>query len=249
MEKHKLQTLSAHTNKSDYLECEKLIIFIIMMFVGGYFGAFTYTVRGGVFCNAQTGNFLLLAMSLGKGNWLNASYYIIPITAYCFGAFVSEFLPNRVKRSKLIRWDTLLIIIEIVVVVFLGFLPENAPVQITQVLINFICSMQYNTFRQAEGVPMATTFCTNHIRQVGVAICKSIRHSEERNIYLKRMSSHIGMLFSFVAGGAISTFLSMRLFGKALLISIIPLMIVLFDLLYADIIKEKGHLDQIPHGH
>ena len=88
------------------------------------------------------------------------------ITAYCVGTMLSEVLPGYVKKSHLIRWDTLLILIEILVVIFLGFLPESAPVQITQVLINFICSMQYNTFRQAEGIPMATTFCTNHIRQV-----------------------------------------------------------------------------------
>ena len=30
--------------------------------------------------------------------------------------------------------------------------------------------MQYNTFRQAHGIPMATTFCTNHIRQAGVSL-------------------------------------------------------------------------------
>ena len=44
---------------------------------------------------------------------------------------------------------------------------EDAPDQICQVALNFICSMQFNTFRQVQGVPAATTFVTNHIRQVG----------------------------------------------------------------------------------
>ena len=55
----------------------------------------------------------------------------------------------------------------------IGFLPLSVPVQIVQVLINFICSMQYNTFRQAEGIPMATTFVTNHIRQIGIWLAKA----------------------------------------------------------------------------
>ncbi len=239
----------AGQRRKEYLECERRNIFLLMMFVGGYFGAFTYTLRGGVFCNAQTGNFVLLAMALGNGNWRHALYFFIPITAYCLGAFVSELLPNPVKKLRLIRWDTLLVAIEMAVVVFLGFLPESAPVQITQVLINFICSMQYNTFRQAEGIPMATTFCTNHIRQVGVFFCKSLRHSEERGGHLRRMGVHLGMLAVFVAGGAASAFLCHRLLGKAIWVALIPLGIALIYLLYADFIGEKGRLDQKPRGH
>src|SRR5699024_12708590 len=136
-------------------------------------------------------------------------------TAYCVGTMLSEVLPGYVKKSHLIRWDTLLIVIEILVVIFLGFLPESAPVQITQVLINIICSMQYNTFRQAEGIPMATTFCTKHIRQVGIAICKAIRHRRENSQYIRRMLIHLGMIAAFVAGGVISTVLCNIMLGRA----------------------------------
>jgi len=249
MLKQKTQNISIRANENEFLECERWIVFILMMFVGGYFGAFTYSIRGGVFCNAQTGNVVLLAMAIGNGKWFHALYFIIPITAYCLGAFVSEILPNQIKKIHLIRWDTMLVIIEIVVVIFLGFLPENTPVQITQVLINFTCSMQYNTFRQAEGIPMATTFCTNHIRQVGVAASKSIQHPKERMFYIKKMWIHIGMLTAFLMGGVLSAFLCRLLLGKAIWISLIPLGIVLVDLLYADFIKEKKDLERTPHGH
>lgn len=235
--------------ENDFLECERWRVFIIMMFVGGYFGAFTYSIRGNVFCNAQTGNFVLLAMALGNQEWLHALYFVIPITAYCLGAFVSEIVAGPIKKLGLFRWDTLLVMIEIVVVVFLGFLPESAPVQITQVLINLICSMQYNTFRQAQGIPMATTFCTNHIRQVGVAICKAIRHPGEKDSYLHRMWIHAGMLTVFVAGGVLSTYFCNLLLGRAIWLALIPLGILLVDLLYADLKTEKDRLDQIPRGH
>ena len=90
--------------------------------------------------------------------WWHALYYLIPISAYIGGAFLSEILPTPVKRHLPMRWETMLIAIEIAAVLFLGLLPESAPVQISQVTINFIASMQYNTFRQSEGVSMATTF-------------------------------------------------------------------------------------------
>ena len=154
----------------DYLACEKWPVYALMMLAGGYFGAFTYAIRGGVFCNAQSGNVVLLSMALSRGEWGRAGYLLIPITAYCLGAFVSEAAARGMGKRRLIRWETALVLFEMLAVLFLGALPETAPVQITQVLVNFMCSMQYNTFRQAQGIPMATTFCTNHIRQVGISL-------------------------------------------------------------------------------
>ena len=156
-------------NDRYYLMCERDWIYHILITVAGFFGAYTYLLRGNVFCNAQTGNVVLMGMALGSGQWWEALYYIIPISAYLLGSFISELVPGPVKRHFPLRWDTLLIAIEMLVVLMLGFVPESAPVQISQVAINFIASMQYNTFRQSQGTPMATTFATNHIRQIGRA--------------------------------------------------------------------------------
>lgn len=235
-------------NKEIYLECEKEWIFITLMFVGGFYGAFTYSIRGGVFCNAQTANFVLFAMAAGKRHWLEAVYYLIPMSAYLLGAIVSEAVPKPMKKRFTIRWDTLLILIEMIVVVILGFLPESAPFQISQVAINFICSMQYNTFRQAEGIPMATTFCTNHLRQTGVALVKSIKtHGDRTNV--TRMLNHLTMLLVFVMGGILSTVLCEFLLGKAIWAALIPLAVVFIDLLHADLKKERELMDMKPHGH
>jgi uncharacterized membrane protein YoaK (UPF0700 family) len=155
----------------------------------------------------------------------------------------------RIKKFKLIRWDTLFVMIEMAAVILLGALPEEAPYQITQVVINLICSMQYNTFRQAQGIPMATTFCTNHLRQVGIALCKTLRHWGDNQAYVRKLLAHIGMLVVFVTGGVLATVMCKVLLGHALWLTLIPLGIVLIDLLYADIKKEKGKLDRIPHGH
>ena len=234
-------------NNKSYLECEKKWIFAVLIFVAGYYGAFTYSIRGGIFCNAQTANFVLFAMAIGNGEFNKALYYLIPMGAYLLGAIISEALPKPIKKLKLIRWDTFLILFEIIVVLFLGLLKESAPYQISQIAINFICSMQYNTFRQAQGVSMATTFCTNHVRQIGVFIVKAISDKDYRR--LDRVLHHLTMLIFFVLGGIISTVLCKILMGKAILFAIIPLIIILSDLLYADLKTEKDKISQKPHGH
>ena len=149
------------------LECEKFRTFILMIAVGGFLGAYTYTLKGGVFCNAQTANFVMLAVQLGEGNWSRALYFLIPISAYLLGAVLAEFLPRRVNRLGILRWDTVFVAFEMVCLFAIGLIPDDAPPQICQVWVNFIASMQYNTFRQAKKVPMATTFSTNDILQIG----------------------------------------------------------------------------------
>ena len=61
------------------LECERSWIYLTLMCVGGYFGAFTYVLRGGVFCNAQTGNILLFGMALGEGAWGRGPFAKVPL--------------------------------------------------------------------------------------------------------------------------------------------------------------------------
>lgn len=242
------QTKEENEFDLEFLECEKRHVFLILMFVGGFYGAYTYSIRGGVFCNAQTANFVLFAMSIGSGNLMKGLYYLVPMTAYLLGTIVSETLPSPIKRHHRFRWDTILIAIEIAAVILLGFIPDSAPFQITQITINIICSMQYNTFRQARGVPMATTFCTNHVRQLGIHIVKAIKHPENE-AFSNRAVLHLGMLVIFVCGGAVSTWLCSLFGGKAIWFALIPLAFLLAQLVYADLIKEKEVFYMTPKGH
>ena len=236
---------------SYYLMCERDWIYFVLIFVAGFLGAFTYVLRGGVFCNAQTGNVVLLGMELGKGDWSGALYYLIPIGAYILGAVVSELLPNPVKHRLAVRWDTLLIAVEMIVIVILGFLPESAPVQISQVAVNFIASMQYNTFRQAEGVAVATTFVTNHIRQVGVGLAMEWRHRHNaEKPHRRKFLTHLGMLLFFAAGATVGTVFCLQLLGRAVWLTLLPLAVVFAVLLHADLTTEKQLVEnQKPSGH
>ena len=124
-----------------------------------------------------------------------------PYHSLSYGSFLSELVPNPVKHRLPVRWDTLLIGIEMLAVACLGFVPESAPVQISQVTINFIASMQYNTFRQAEGIPVATTFATNHIRQIGVGLAKELQHLHDKEKpFREKLMRHLGMLVYFLLG-------------------------------------------------
>lgn len=239
------------THKSEiskrYLACERGLVFELLMMSAGMMGAYTFTLRGGIFCNAQTANFVMMASSFGNKDISLGFYYLIPIFAYLAGAIISEVLPKPIRKFGRLRWDTYLIGFEIFVIFILGWLPMSVPDQIVQISINFICSMQYNTFRQNEGVPMATTFCTNHLRQVGVYIVKSIKYHEKENS--RRLKKHITMLLVFFFGGFILSLLCNVIVEKAIWVAMIPLGIAFFRLVHADLVEEKNLLYTKPQGH
>lgn len=232
-----------------YLECEKKWVYRVLMLVAGFYGGYAMVVRGGAFSNAQTGNLALMAVAFGQGRWLDGAYYLIPISAYVLGSFVSEVLPRPLRRLRLLRWDTLLTLFEIVMVVVMGFIPATAPHQICQVIINFICAMQYNTFRQAEGVSMATTFCTNHIRLFAISLTGLFSKQPEEKQKLRRGMEYLLMIACFVGGVLVSTVACHSLGEKAIWCALIPLLILFVDLFHADLTKEKGMLDETPAGH
>lgn len=236
--------------ENKYLMCEQNWVYYVLITVSGFWGAFTYLLRGNVFCNAQTGNVVLLGLALGSGEIRKAVYYLIPISAYTAGAFISEILPNPIKHRLRIRWDTLLIGIEIAAVILLGLIPESVPVQISQVIINFIASMQFNTFRQAQGTPMATTFATNHIRQIGIALATEIRHiHKEDKSHREKLKKHFFMLLFFLLGAVVGTVFCNMINGYAILLTAVPLIVLFCMMVYYDISHDKAELEQKPLGH
>ena len=246
-EKHK--ELHDELHKEFYLTCEKYFIFELLTVAAGMMGLFTYNLRGGVFSNAQTGNIVKMAMAVGSGEIAEGFYYLIPFTAYVLGTVLSEILPEKVRSTHFIRWDTMLVGIEIIVLFLIGLMPLSWPEQIAQVLISFLCSMQFNTFRQAEGIPMATTFLTNHVRQIGISLARTISHHEQEAEARKKALKHAKIILAFFTGGAAMTFACNYLMEKSIWLATAPLSICFIFMLRSDLIYEKAMLDIKPHGH
>lgn len=212
-------------------ESEKRWVFRLLIFVAGFYGAYTLGFRGGVFCNAQTANMALFAMSLGSGNWLKAAGYLLPLGTYLVGTVISEVLPGHFRRQ---RWPAVLMAIQIAAVIAVGFIPAAAPHQISQVIIVLICAMQSNTFRESEGLTMASTFCTVHFRQFGVNLTRTIRRDAAHPEAAALTKAHGGMILCFMLGGVTAAVLGGWIGVRAIWFAAIPLAVLLTDFLRAD---------------
>mgnify|MGYP003291691134 CR=1 FL=1 len=224
--------------KRVYPEREKQWVFRMLIAVAGFYGGYAMLVRGGAFRNVQTGNLALCALALGAGNWGQAAYYLVPFTAYLLGSIASELLLKYTQRPGRIGWSTVLILIEIGAVSVMGFIPASAPHRICQVIINAICAMQFTTFRQAEGIGLSTTFCTNHMRQMGIALAGLISGNSKAES-LRIAGANGIMLLCFMVGAAAAAVICRFMGVKAIWCVLLPLVILFAALLKADL-KEKA---------
>ena len=218
------------------LETEKQWVYQVLILVAGFYGGYTMQIRGGVFSNAQTGNIALMGLALGNGNWQGALYYLFPLGAYILGALVSEFQPTTLRK---LRWSTALILFEILMVAVMGFIPASAPHQICQIIICFICAMQFNTFRGVHGVAQATTFVSNHVRQVGVAVAWLLGKQKTKAQALEHLWVHGSMVLCFLAGVTLAA-LTCRFMGvRAIWCNLLPLGALFAVLLRGDLTNKE----------
>ena len=135
---------------------ETFLVGALLTIVGGYFDAYTYIARGGVFANAQTGNIVLLGLNLAEGNYLKALSYFIPVLAFILGIFTAELI-HKTKNKTPFDWRQLIIALEIVTVVAVAIIPVS-PAEMysfnmfANVIISYVCSLQVQSFRKIHGI-------------------------------------------------------------------------------------------------
>lgn len=185
---------------------ETFRIAALLALVGGFLDAYTYILRGGVFANAQTGNIVLLGISLADGQVEKALYYVIPIVAFALGVFITEVIKKYSTLREFERFEHWIIAIEIILIFIVGFLPESTPNGIVNITISFVCSLQVNSFRKLKSLPYATTMCTGNLRSGTEKLFHYLVNREEKAGL--QAAHYFGIILIFIVGAILGTLLS-----------------------------------------
>ena len=219
-----------------YAPENSLYIFLSFAFVGGFLEAYTYLLHGGVFCNAQTGNLVMLALRLVQGRFADAAHYAYSILAYLSGILVSAALPLLFKK---LHFPRIVAVLELLAFAALAFIPQDASDWYTYVSVSFLCALQYNTFTQCRGAAVSTTFCTNNLRQTTLHIFHGIR--EKDSARLKKSGIYALVILFFALGAAAGALVSDKLGNlSALLCSAVLLPACVWFFLSASPRKSNG---------
>lgn len=217
---------------------ESLLLGGLLAMAGGFFDAYTYLCRGGVFANAQTGNIVLFGLKLAEGEWQRALTYLLPILAFAFGVVAAELVKRHGKRENRpdagLHWRQVIVIAEIVLLAVVAFLPQQMNMVVNTV-ISFVCAMQVETFRKVRGSAFATTMCTGNLRS-GTEQLIIWRQTGNRKAAHKARHYYAIILW-FIAGAALGALCTDAWSERALLLTCAPLLAA-FGLMFRE---EETH--------
>ena len=195
---------------------------ICIILSGGFQDAYTYTCRGRVFANAQTGNIVLLSTALFQREWNIMLKYLIPVFSFLIGTAVAECIHIRLKSYEKLHWRQIILLCEILLLFVVGFLPD--PVEpLANALVSFVCALQVQTFHQVRGHAYASTMCIGNLRAGMEALCAYV-HVRDKEILVKAFT-YFGVILVFGIGAGLGSVLSVVLGFRAIWICCIFLLI------------------------
>lgn len=190
---------------------------------GGFQDAYTYNVRDEVFANAQTGNIVLMSQRFMQGEWMTGLRYLFPVLAFALGVLVAERIGHRYKKAQKIHWRQIIVIIEIFILLLVGFFPARYNM-IAAVLVSFTCAMQVQSFRKVHGYGYASTMCIGNLRSGTESL--SVYMRDKNREALKKAMHYYGIILIFAVGAGIGGICSLHLGTDAIWVSAILLGIV-----------------------
>lgn len=197
-----------------HVTAESFGLGVLLATVGGYLDAYTYISRNGVFANAQTGNLVLLGIKTAQKQWAEGLIHLPPILAFIAGVLVTETFKNPRMVHILPNPERTILFLEILVLTIIGALPGEVPNVIVTVIISFVASVQFSTFRKLVKWTYNTATVTGNLRTATQAAYTSIfNHNQEA---AKQSGKFFGILLSFLAGGFLGTVITTYFGVKAI---------------------------------
>ncbi len=204
---------------------ESMRVAILLAIVGGFFDAYTYTCRGGVFANAQTGNIVQVGMTLAKADMMKTLSFLIPIISFIGGVFMTLYIKQCFLEKK-IHWRQMVLVLEMIIVVLVGLMPLTRTMNmIVNILISFICAMQAEAFKKVRGNPFSSTMCTGNLRSGAENLYTYITHKNK--LELNRGFQYFIVILFFILGVMLGVYGCHYFNQWAILLMLCPLMLSL----------------------
>ncbi|MEN0658678.1 YoaK family protein [Caldifermentibacillus hisashii] len=199
------------------LSSNSIYLGILLAVVGGYLDSYTFISRDGVFANAQTGNMVLLGVSLALGEWKQTIYYLPPIFAFILGVLVAETVKVPKVRHLVYSSRRAILFIEFISLVVVGFLPERIPNMVVTVCIAFVSSLQISTFNKLDKWSYNSTMTTGNLRTaIQAAYSAIVKNNLEAKKQFKEFSV---IIISFLVGALIGALATIHLGDQAIWIA------------------------------
>lgn len=211
--------------KKTYRIFESLRVTILVTFISGFINAYSYNTQGGRFAGAQTGNVIMMMISLAKGNLGDVGNYLLPLVVFIGGQFVAYFARQWAIKKGL-RWHALgakLLFVLLLVTAIISPAPAIGS-NTTIALLAFFSSLLLDTFRRVRGLAYANVMMTGNVKTAAQFLVTGL---VEKNSALLQQSYLAGSaILGFMLGVFVSSVLTVHFFEHALFVALVPLVVL-----------------------
>ena len=182
--------------------CENSMVLVyILAMSGGFMDAYSYMCRGEVFANAQTGNILLMAVNLAKGNFVVALRYFVPVMAFIAGVVLAQTV-HHIFKGRALHRRQIVILFEAVALFAAAFIPYELNI-LCNCIISLACGAQVEAFRKIsirgaypQSYACATTMCIGNMRTAASSICEYVAHKNRDDLRKGLLLFSINAMFA-----------------------------------------------------
>ena len=208
---------------------ESIELGIILALAGGFMDVYSYIGRDHVFANAQTGNILLVGVSISEGNWALAGRYFFPVVSFAVGIMLADLVHERF--GSVIHWRQVTVFFEAVILLGVSFIPGGGYNLLANCLTSFACGMQVESFRKIHGHGIATTMCIGNLRNALQNVDDYI--ITHKRGFLENGVLYFGVIFTFVFGAVLGNWCIERMGLHAIVVASL-LLFVAFAIMFID---------------
>lgn len=123
------------------------ILTLFATFLMGFIDAYTFMKKGGVFVSAQTGNMVAFSSKLFTGHFSEALGHIAVFAGFALGAFLGEWIYEKANGSTRKKYQTVLLLQTIVLLIFAIFQREIAD-SVMVFLLGGLAGFELTIFRK-----------------------------------------------------------------------------------------------------
>ena len=136
---------------------------------------------------------------------------------------MTERIESRFKSGSRIHWRQIVLFIEIVLLLIVGFMPSWLDM-IANIIVSFSCAMQVQTFRKVHGYGYASTMCIGNLRSGTESLSQYFRTKERESLF--KALHFLGIIVIFAIGAGIGGVFSAEFGIKTIWISPAILLVV-----------------------
>jgi uncharacterized membrane protein YoaK (UPF0700 family) len=200
----------------------RLLVASLLSATGGFLDAFTWVGHGGVFANAQSGNVVLLGVSLASADWAQALRHIPPILAFLVGVYTASWLRFYEQRRGGHRTGAFTLGVEIVLLLAVALLPRRFPDLPIVLGIAFVAALQNSSFTVVEGLSFNSVMTTGNLRRTAEMFFAGMTGPREPDA-MRQAWIFARICSAFAAGAGTGAFCTVRAGNAALLVPAVAL--------------------------